>query len=340
MTSLTKRLEKVLAFLTELHLESYYDKFISVGFDDTEYFADIQLEDLLEMGMLKGHARRVIGQINRDLVSNSSTSAATGETKSNSDQMRQAPSVDREEEDIDNLPIAHEVVALGIVDNVGRSNAASSSSSSTFDFNSMKKEMRDQMEVEFNARLEERLAEERLARERMEQEHIARMTDERAAIRKEMELESSKAVAVAVERMKREVATSTGETKEHVGVEKTLISGSGKRYVGKISEGDENKGKGRFTCEEHGLIYDGEFQLDSFHGNGIFTWSSGAYAGDKFVGEYKGSFRNGCGVYTWSSGWKYVGEFKNDKLHGQGTQFKPNGTIFHTGEWVNDKPNK
>ena len=61
-------------------------------------------------------------------------------------------------------------VALGIVDNVGRPNAASSTSS--FDFNSMKKEMQDQMEVDFNARLEERLAEERIARERMEQEHI------------------------------------------------------------------------------------------------------------------------------------------------------------------------
>ena len=165
MTSLTQSPENILAFLTELHLESYYDRFIEEGYDDIEFLADIQLDDLLEMGMKKGYARRVIGKINRDLVSNSSTPAATGETKSNSDQMRQAPSVDPEEEDIDNLPIAHEVVALGIVDNVGRPNAASSTSS--FDFNSMKKEMQDQMEVEFNARLEERLAEERFARERM-----------------------------------------------------------------------------------------------------------------------------------------------------------------------------
>ena len=251
MASLTTHSGNILTFLTELRLESYYDTFIEEGYDDIDFLSVVPLEDLLEMGMKRGHARRVIAKINSSRVPNSSTPAATGETKSNSDQMRQAPSVDPEEEDIDNLPIAHEVVALGIVDNVGRSNAASSSSSSTFDFNSMKKEMRDQMEVEFNARLEERLAEERIARERMEQEHIARMTDERAAMKKEMELESSKAVAVAVERMKREAATSTGETKEQSVLSESdiiaRVEAAGNKITKRNGYGTYTDGNGAYT---------------------------------------------------------------------------------------------
>ena len=120
-----------------------------------------------------------------------------------------------------------------------------------------------------------------------------------------MELESSKAVAVAVEKIKREVATSTGETKEHVGVEKTLIIGSGRRFVGKISEGDENKGKGKFTCEEHGIIYEGEFQLDKMHGHGTQTWTDG----ENYSGGMKDSQKNGQGTYTYANGQKYVGEY-------------------------------
>jgi len=324
MTSLTQSPENILAFLTELHLESYYDRFIEEGYDDIEFLADIQLDDLLEMGMKKGYARRVIGKLNRDLVSNSSTSAATGETKRNSDQMRQAPSVDPDE-DLDNLPIAHEVVALGIVDNVGRSNAASSSSSSSsFDFNSMKKEIQDQMEVEFNARLEERLAEERIARERMEQEHIARMTDERAAIKKEMEVESSKAVAVAVEIIKREVATGTGETKEQSVLSESDIMARVEAAGNKITKKYWNG------------VYYGQMEGGQRHGYGTYTYVSG----NKYVGEFKNGKQDGNGTFTWDDGEKYVGEYKNGLSHGQGTYTNANGTIFHSGEWVNGSPKK
>ena len=144
--------------------------------------------------------------------------------------------------------------------------------------------------------------------------------------------------------------------KEHVGVEKTLISSTGKRYVGKISEGDEKKGKGRFTCEETGAIYDGEFQLDKMHGNGTYTWASGSkYVGEmkdgnfhghgiktfadgeKYVGEWKNDKKDGHGTYTYANGNKYVGEFKNDKRDGNGTWTWASGTIYHSGEWVNGK---
>ena len=56
--------------------------------------------------------------------------------------------------------------------------------------------------------------EERIARERIEQEHIARLTDEHAAIKKKIELELTKAAVERTEGTERKVATSTGETKE------------------------------------------------------------------------------------------------------------------------------
>jgi hypothetical protein len=317
MASFTTLPDILLNILTELHLELYYDKFVEIGYNNIVFLSFITLEDLLEMGMKRLHARCVMTKINSSCESNSSTSAATGETKSNSDQMRLAPSVDPDEVDIDNLPIAHEVVSLGIVDTVGRSDSTSSSSSS-FDFNSMEKEIREQMQVEFNARLED-------ARVRMEQEHIARITDERAAIKKEMELESSKAVAADVERSKREVATSTGETKEQSVLSESDIIARVEAAENKITKNYDN-----------GWVYFGQMEGGNPHGYGTMTMADG----HKYVGEWKNDKRDGNGTYTFASGQKYVGEYKDGVKNGQGTHTFADGTIAHSGEWVNDKPKK
>ena len=47
--------------------------------------------------------------------------------------------------------------------------------------------------------------------------------------------------------------------------------------------------------------------------------------------------RHGYGTYTDVNGWKYVGEWKNDKPHGQGTQTRPDYTVNYSGEWENGK---
>ena len=39
----------------------------------------------------------------------------------------------------------------------------------------------------------------------------------------------------------------------------------------------------------------------------------------KYVGEWKGDKKHGQGTYTWPSGSSYVGEWKDGKKHGQGT---------------------
>jgi len=102
---------------------------------------------------------------------------------------------------------------------------------------------------------------------------------------------------------------------------------------------------------DNGNWYCGEIQDNKMHGQGTYTWASGAkYVGEykdgkrhgqgtytfpdgrKYVGEYKDGKRHGQGTYTWPDGRKYVGEFKNGKYHGQGTYTSANGAKY-VGEW-------
>ena len=73
-------------------------------------------------------------------------------------------------------------------------------------------------------------------------------------------------------------------------------------------------------------------------------------SGERYVGEYKNGKKDGYGIYIFpaevmsqkdlifASGRssKYVGQMKDDNFHGQGTKTYANGTIVHSGEWVND----
>jgi len=70
------------------------------------------------------------------------------------------------------------------------------------------------------------------------------------------------------------------------------------------------------------------------HGYGTYTWANG----NKYVGEMKNGKYDGNGTMTLASGDKYVGEWKNGDMHGQGTATSANGTIEHSGEWVNNAP--
>ena len=43
---------------------------------------------------------------------------------------------------------------------------------------------------------------------------------------------------------------------------------------------------------------------------------------------------------TFANGAKYVGQFKDDTLHGLGKWTLANGTVGHDGEWENSQPKK
>ena len=64
---------------------------------------------------------------------------------------------------------------------------------------------------------------------------------------------------------------------------------------------------------------------------GTFTYADGR----KYVGEFKDDKKHGQGTLTVADGTKYVGEFKDDKMHGQGTLAIVYGGKYY-GEYVGE----
>ena len=62
------------------------------------------------------------------------------------------------------------------------------------------------------------------------------------------------------------------------------------------------------------------------------------WAGDKYVGEWKDDKFHGQGTYTYANGDKYVGEYQDNKRTGQGTYTSANGSK-KVAEWENDNLN-
>ena len=72
--------------------------------------------------------------------------------------------------------------------------------------------------------------------------------------------------------------------------------------------------------------------FDNCYGTNIFD------NGDQYVGEYKNDKYHGQGTFNWSDGDKYIGEYKYDKKHGQGTYTYSSGDKY-VGEFKDDKFN-
>ncbi len=58
--------------------------------------------------------------------------------------------------------------------------------------------------------------------------------------------------------------------------------------------------------------------------------------GSKYVGEYKDNKYHGQGTHTFANGDKYVGEFKDNERHGQGTYTWADGKKV-SGYWMNSE---
>ena len=144
---------------------------------------------------------------------------------------------------------------------------------------------------------------------------------------------------------KDEDSTKCGETFEEciiarveaAGKKRTQNYGNGDVYYGQMStytwERRKRHGYGTYTYVDGGK-YVGEWYNHEKDGNGTCTYANG----DKYVGEWKNGERDGNGTCTYANGGKYVGEYKNNKKHGQGTKTLADGTISHSGEWVNGNP--
>ena len=67
--------------------------------------------------------------------------------------------------------------------------------------------------------------------------------------------------------------------------------------------------------------------------NCVGTFSSG---GDTYVGEWEDDKSHGQGTETYANGDKYEGEFENGKPHGQGTYTFADG-VKESGYYINDE---
>ena len=65
---------------------------------------------------------------------------------------------------------------------------------------------------------------------------------------------------------------------------------------------------------------------------GTYTYTSG----NKYVGEWKDDKKHGQGTFTWTDGDQYVGAFKDDMYHGLGTSTYANGDRY-VGAFKDDK---
>ena len=74
-----------------------------------------------------------------------------------------------------------------------------------------------------------------------------------------------------------------------------------------------------------------EMMFDGYKGKGTFIFN-----GDKYVGEWRDGKMHGQGTYTFADGGKFVGEFKDGYWNGQGTYTYSSGNKY-VGEWKDDK---
>ena len=117
------------------------------------------------------------------------------------------------------------------------------------------------------------------------------------------------------------------KNKEHIGMG---------NYIGEISYNLPNGIGTLFFVKENKIVmmYQGEWLDGLFHGLGSLRIMN-----DSFYGYWKNNKKDGYGRIKWSNGSEYVGEYKEDKFHGNGSlTFFQNGKKYRSvGEWRNDK---
>jgi len=93
------------------------------------------------------------------------------------------------------------------------------------------------------------------------------------------------------------------------------------------------------------LISIDAYSLPGCPGMDVSNWDNcfGTYAwrdGRKYVGEYKDNKRHGQGTFTYANGDKYVGNYQDGKKHGQGTFTFSDGErktgFYMNGEYIPD----
>ncbi len=106
--------------------------------------------------------------------------------------------------------------------------------------------------------------------------------------------------------------------------EGNYLKPDGTKQIGLFEKGSF-KGTSSSTSSNTNLASTCNFG-DCNNGFGIYTWGEGQWVGDKYIGEWKDGSLHGQGVYMWHSGSKYIGSWENGKQNGYGTQYFSDGT--------------
>jgi hypothetical protein len=131
----------------------------------------------------------------------------------------------------------------------------------------------------------------------------------------------------------------------------TYTFSDGRKYIGEW-DGGKYQGLGKLfhsdgSINKEGIFKNGEFlsaqseALPACPASGYFHNCFGIYEfddGAKYVGEWQNDKIHGQGAFTFPSGNKYLGEFKDGDFNGQGTFIWADGGKY-VGEWQNDKKN-
>eukprot|EP01080_Neovahlkampfia_damariscottae_P004297 gene4297-7653_t len=135
---------------------------------------------------------------------------------------------------------------------------------------------------------------------------------------------------------------------------KKIISLEDGDYVGEVDEDELPNGKGTWLSDgdltenyygfwlnglKHGygkyqnqtLVYVGDFENDTFHGEGRLVNTKGTKKGHNYIGSFIKGQREGTGVQYLSGKSYYRGGFKANKRHGSGEYFDQ--TDWRYGEW-------
>jgi tetratricopeptide (TPR) repeat protein len=134
-----------------------------------------------------------------------------------------------------------------------------------------------------------------------------------------------------------------------------MMYSDGRKYDGEWKDGKQN-GKGIMLYSD-GRKYDGEWKDGYQYGKGVSYFSDGSiekngywnddgfsgygtrvYDNGKYVGNFVNSLMEGEGTFYWNDGDKYEGGWVGGERTGQGTLYWNDGTK-HEGAWVGGKEN-
>ena len=94
------------------------------------------------------------------------------------------------------------------------------------------------------------------------------------------------------------------------------------------------QGRGKLIYLKTGNIYDGNFDMESIDGYGIYQWKNG----DEYIGNFKNGLFEGEGRYKWANDDIYEGHYSKGIREGKGKLITNKGEKIYQGEFKNNKP--